>query len=361
MKRNKRIALLGLLTLCVCSQYQTSEAQQAALRRTVKPRQGEQSAAVDTLSQRVRLHNLDLTQDTRGASWMRTIYRQLDLSREANAPLYYPTKTTEQAQNLFAQIFKLVASDRIKVYEYLDGEEIFTPEYKVQFKDLLDRFRINYTESKGSEGGYKVANADIPASEVKAYYVKETWYFDAVTSTYDVKIDAICPILYDLGDYGEVAMPLFWLPYEEIKPFISGTLVMLSSYNNKSSATLDDFFRLNMYKGDIIKTKNLLNRALSQYVSTPDSLQAEQKRIEQQLKDFKNHLFVSCADTSTDSLSSSPVLSSAKATKGSNIRDKRVRNTKRSTLSQPKKAEKVPKAPKAKAATTGGRSVRGRI
>lgn len=364
MNGTQRIVWLSTLALVVGGLQLTAEAQQATLRRSARPRQGvEQAAGADTLSQRVRLHNLDMTQDTEGASWMRTIYRRLDLAKEANAPLYYPTKTSEQSQNLFAQIFKLVAADRVKIYEYLDGEELFTPEYKVQFKELLDRFRINYTESKGREWQhYQVANADIPASEVKAYYLKETWYFDANTSTYDVKIDAICPILYDLGDYGEVAMPLFWIPFEELKPFISGKPVMLSSYNNKPSATLDDFFRLTMYDGEIIKTKNLLNRALAQYITSPDSLKVEQERIELQLQDFKKNLFVSCADSQLDSLAAPARTATASLAKGTNSRDKRVRRAKTTAAAQPKTPKvKTPKVAKPKPSTSGGRSVRGRI
>lgn len=358
MKGNKRVVWFSAVALLLGGLSASVEAQQPTLRRTVRLRQGEGSATADTLSQRVRLHNLDLSQDTERASWLRTIYRQLDLSKEANAPLYYPTKTTEQAQSLFAKIFKLVAADQIKVYEYLDGEEVFTPEYKVKFKDLLDRFRINYTESKGS---YHVADADIPTSEVKAYYLKETWYFDAATSTYDVKIDAICPILYDLGDYGEVAMPLFWLPFDEVKPFISDKPVMLSSYNNKPSATLDDFFRLGMYDGQIIKTKNLLNRALSQYITDPDSLKVEQERIELQLKDFKKKLFVACVDTRVDTLTVNMSVP-PRDVKGANSRDKRVRSAKNTVATKTKvKSIKAAKTSKVKPATTGGRSVRGRI
>lgn len=367
MKRNKRVALLSTLALLSGAILMPAEAQQPVLKRTTKLRTGEtQTASSDTLSQRVRLQNLDLEQSTDAATWMRTIYRQLDLSKDANAALYYPTKTTEQAQNLFAQIFKLIGSDRINVYEYLDGEEIFTPEYKVQFKELLDRFRINYTEGKGrGEATYNVANADIPSSEVKSYYLKETWYFDAATSTYDVKVDALCPILYDLGDYGEVAMPLFWVPYQEIKPFISTTPVMLSSYNNKPSATLDDFFRLKMYDGEIIKTKNLQGRALAQYVATPDSLQAERVRIERQLTDFKKSLFVACQDDApADSVAAatSPRTATSSA-KGTNSRDKRVRSTKASAQSKAAKvkAPKAPKTPKVSKPASSGRSVRGRI
>lgn len=351
-----------LITIAIWSALNWAVAQQTAptIKRTAKVRQSAKTeTTADTLSQRAKLLYETLIQGTERASWIRTIYRQLDLSKEANAPLYYPTHTTESSQNLFAQIFKLVAENQINVYEYLDGEEVFTPEYKVKFKELLDRFRINYTETKEkTQTKYRVTNADIPTSEVKSYYIKETWFFDEATSTYDVKLDALCPILYDLGDYGEVPMPLFWLPYEELKPFISITPVMLSSRNNKASSTLDDYFRLRMYDGEIIKTKNLLNKALTQYITTPDSLSSERKRIEDELETFKANLFVKREANDTDSLTGVP--QTPRQDKNANTRDKRVRSKNTAKAVQPKVSKS--KAPKATSKpSTGGRSVRGRI
>lgn len=335
------------------------------IKRTAKVRSATSQASLeskDSLSQRTKLLNIDLTQNIQEANWTRTIYRQLDLTKESNAPLYYPTRTTDASQNLFAQIFKLLSNKRIVAYEYIDGEEVFTSEYKVQFKDLLDRFRINYTLEDKKGDKYHVANADIPSSEVKSYYIKETWFFDPTTSTYDVKIDAICPILYDLGEYGEVPMPLFWLPYEEIKPFISIEPVMLSSYNNKANATLDDFFRLGLYEGEIIKTKNLLGNTLAQSITSPDSIQVERKRIESELKDFGKQLFVQPSSSPTDSLRSEiEVKQGATNTRNINSRDKRIRSAKAIKQTEGKKT-KAPKSQKMnKSNTSSGRSVRGRI
>ncbi len=62
--------------------------------------------------------------------WMRVIYRQLDLDRAANAPLYYPVDIIDGEENLFRIIMRLLMADQIKAYEYLDGREIFTDKYR---------------------------------------------------------------------------------------------------------------------------------------------------------------------------------------------------------------------------------------
>lgn len=310
-----------------------------------RPQQTTSGANTTVISERTRTQTIDLAQKTSSATWMRIVYRRIDLDKEQNAVLYYPVRPTEQRSNLFTQIFKLVNDNSLKVYEYLDGQEIFTDEYQVKFKDLLDRFRISYTERRGQDASrYQVALADIPSAEVKAYYIKETWFFNQTTSVYDVRIDAICPILYDMGDYGEVAMPLFWVPYENIRPYISSTPIMLSSINNAAYATLDDYFRLSLYHGDIVKTDNLRNLSLAQMVASPDSLISVQRRIELELDSFRKGLFAS------ESLAPESVSAEVKAS--GNSRDKRVR-------SSSQKATKV-KTPKASTPRSSGRSARSR-
>lgn len=299
------------------------------------------------LSQRAIDQSLDLTQELTSASWMRTIYRRLDLRHEANAVLYYPVKASSQEQNLFTQIFRLLNGGQLRAYEYLDGQELFEPEYQVKFSDLLDRFNIMHTIGSGNnDSRYIVALSDIPSAEVQAYYVKETWFFDHARSRYDVRIDAICPILMQMGDYGEVSMPIFWVPYQELRPHIASKPVMLSSINNVEHATLDDYFRLGLYKGDIVKTYNLRGEALAQMVPNADSLSLVQKRIEQELINFRNGLYV------PDSLLIERAESSTLSTKAkANSRDKRVRSSRQPKATRTSSASK---------SSSSSRSVRGR-
>ena len=95
------------------------------------------------------------------------------------------------------------------------------------------------------------------------------------------------------SDFGEkpTAYPMFWLNYDEISPYLGQTQVMTSSYNNTSNMSLDDYFVMRQYEGDIYKTSNLRNVPLSEYCLTDSALQAERARIEKQLRDFQNGLW----------------------------------------------------------------------
>ena len=82
-------------------------------------------------------------------AWMREIYRQIDLTQPDNAALYFPEDVIDGQENLFRLMLRLVVNGEIPAYEYLDGREIFTDKYKINVRDMLDRFGIYYTEGKG--------------------------------------------------------------------------------------------------------------------------------------------------------------------------------------------------------------------
>ena len=122
--------------------------------------------------------------------WMRIIYSSLDLKKEKNLPLYYPEESTEEQENLFRLIMKLLAENKIGAYEYLDGREIFNDEYQVNVKETLDRFHILYEEKENSgskKAKLSIDPSDVPANEVLSYYIKEKWCLTSATQVLKVR------------------------------------------------------------------------------------------------------------------------------------------------------------------------------
>ena len=52
------------------------------------------------------------------AAWRRDLYREIDLSKEANAVLYIPTVPQDGRMSLFTYLFKLVLRGEVKAYDY---------------------------------------------------------------------------------------------------------------------------------------------------------------------------------------------------------------------------------------------------
>lgn len=243
------------------------------------------------------------TQQPTEVVWKRDIYRVLDLTKEKNASLYYPVEPMGNSMNLFTYLFRQILNNTINAYAYnLDGYEYFTPENRVKPRDMLDNYRVYY--EFGEDSTLVVGTSDVPSGEVLSYYIKESYYFDQRTSTYNRRVTAICPVLHRTGEFtSEVTKyPMFWLNYDEISPLLARQTLMSSSYNNVSSMSMDDYFTKHCYEGDIYKTVNLRNLALSQYCKDSTAIKKEQKRIEKQLTDFHASLWNPIKHTDTDSI-----------------------------------------------------------
>lgn len=256
-------------------------------------RQAEQSAPkqTSTLSTRAQLSFPAQVPIAEDVVWRRDIYRQLDLTQDANACLYYPVEAVGSQVNLFTYIFKLMMTGNIKAYEYrLDGNEVFTDDAQVKLKAFLDNYHIFYERT---DKGIYIDNSDIPSREVTAYYLKEIVYFDRRSATFHTKVLALCPIMKREDDFGDAATayPLFWVKYEDLAPFLVKQTIMTSNLNNAAVMSMDDYFAKNLYRGKIYKTNNLLGKTLAQYCTTDSALAKEQRRIEQELTAFEQSLW----------------------------------------------------------------------
>ena len=315
-------------------------------------------------------------------AWRRDIYRELDLTKDTNAPLYYPVEPQEGRVNLFTLLFQLLNTGKIPAYTYdTSGLENFNQSNRMHFKDMLERYEIPYEVNGNS---IKVEPIDIPSNEVLSYFVKESSYYDQHTATYHSRVVAIYPVMHRSGsfvDFNSPSMsadvqksPLFWVKMEDIEPYLSQQMVMTSNINNAATMSMADFFETNKYKGDIYMTTNMQGKSLAQMVneaqanaasdlsfddmqdndsaafdsdfdlgfpSEADSkkaLQREQNRIEKEIKDFEEHIWNTPVDSVALARQDSIAASSKKAKKVS------TRTTARQTSSKAEntKKEKAP-------------------
>lgn len=333
----------------VALQAQEERRAPRAGRGTERSRQAnENKSGLPELTVRAQNMNQLLSRDIGNARWMRVIYRQLDmLNNEKNAPLYYPVTPMNGMMNLFTTIFQLASEGKLPIYQYLDGYEIFDDAHKANFKDVLERFEILYETVPGNaQERFVINESDVPSEEVKSFYVKEAWYFDQNNSVYDVKILAICPIITRMMDIGDQTTPMFWVPYEEIRPYVANNYIMTSNVNNAKTFTVDDYFRRRMFDGEIIKTENLLNLPLQAYCPTPDSLKLEQERIENELLAFEKALWYQPDTTQVASTDKKASKRSVRKSGASTKPEKKEKGKEKAKAKEKKNSAAAPKAEK---------------
>lgn len=239
-----------------------------------------------------KTHDADL-------AYMRKIYRQLDLKNvPENTALYFPEDIVDGQQNLFRIILGLVVDGKIPAYEYLDGREVFTDQYKVKVGEMLDRFDIYYqTQGNGERASYSIEEADVPTGQVLKYYIIEKWEFDRRSNRMKTFVEAICPVLTRGGDFGgDANYPMFWVKFDQLRPYLAQQYVFLTDDNNLPQYSLDDYFNLGMYKGEIYKTQNLRNLSMAQMFPDEDDMKRAQDSIDTRLREFGKNLWVPTRD-----------------------------------------------------------------
>lgn len=296
----KKIILLAIaLISAACASIAQESTNSGVTRRAPGTRPGQEAAADPGVTDRMRTLYAEPGESLSegDVQWLRVIYRQLDLDKDENAALYFPEDLIDGQENFIRILLRLLANGQISAYEYLDGREIFTDKYKINVKDMLDRFYIPYASAKGStekNPKFEIDESDVPTTEVLSYYVIENWQFDNRNNRLKTYVEAICPVLHRAGDFGgePLKYPMFWVKFSDIRPYLAQQQIFTSDDNNLPSCTYDDFFNLTMYKGDIYKTRNLRNRSLMQQFPDPEDMARAQDSIQQRLDTFEDRLWV---------------------------------------------------------------------
>lgn len=242
------------------------------------------------------------------AEWRRDVYRELDLTLDANAPLYYPPLPQGNRMSLFTYIFKLIMRGQVKAYDCnLQGTEDFSAGNVLKITKILADNQINH-EIKDKR--LHLADEDIPSQEVLSYYIKESTYYDQHTATFHSYVSALCPVLHRTDQYGQPGKYLmFWVKYEDLAPYLGKLMLMYSNLNNAALMSAADYFTQNLYKGNIYYATNLQDKLLVtpaeeyDFGDDPDTdtmglapkvdstLIRQRNIIEKQLTDFEKHVW----------------------------------------------------------------------
>ena len=382
---SKKIILLALLSLFLIPAAAQVENAGGVRRRAETDRKKDTSTGVTD-----RMKDFFNPAETHEADieYMRRIYRRLDLTQPQNAPLYFPEDVVDGQENLFRIILRLVVDGKIPAYEYLDGREIFTDQYKVNVGDMLERFGIYAQEAKGSterNPKFTIEEADVPTTQVLNYYILEKWEFDRRSNSMKTKVEAICPVLDRMGDFGgEARYPMFWVKMDALRPYLAQQFVFLSDDNNLARHSIDDYFTLGLYDGEIYKTQNLRNLSMAQMFPDEDDRKRARDSIDNRLRTYGKDLWVPTreeylamkekeeakqADADKAALAAAEipertVVDGSEATEektGSSARAKKRTSTKKSPKKQSSKKPKVSSASSSSSANTAAaKSVRRR-
>ena len=93
------------------------------------------------------------------------------------------------------------------------------------------------------------------------------------------------------GELGVQKYPLFWVPFETLRPYLAQQEILITDKNNGARPSLDDIFIKRRFSSYIYKESNIYNRNLLEYNVSAEDVRKEQQKVKTLLLNFETDLW----------------------------------------------------------------------
>lgn len=221
--------------------------------------------------------------------WSKKIWRIIDTRQKMNKPFAYPPRPLIQI------IHEAALRGEIKVYDP-------SVENADQFKKVMDTAEVARigvrTDTAVQADVYDpnkevtvISNSPLTWEKITKYRVKEVWFFDTKTSSMQVRIIGIAPVMEDYDEQGNYRgdMTMYWVYFADLRNLLAKEEVF-NPQNDWQHISWDDLFNMRMFESYIYKESNVYDRNIQEYASGTDAL-LESDRIKQSLFETEHDLW----------------------------------------------------------------------
>ena len=217
--------------------------------------------------------------------WEKRIWRVIDVREKMNLPFAYPERP------LFTILMDAAMEGEINVYSVEDDK--FTarvePDEVASMGANVDT--ITTFDPETYEEQIQVVRNELNPEDVKRFRLKEVWFFDEETSTMQVRILGIAPLIDVKDDNGnfKYEKAMFWVYYPDAREMLARELVF-NPGNDASPNSWEDLFEMRYFSSYIYKESNVYDRRLQEYLSGVDIL-LEADKIKNEIFNFEHDLW----------------------------------------------------------------------
>jgi gliding motility associated protien GldN len=205
--------------------------------------------------------------------WEKRIWRIIDVREKMNLPFAYPE----------APFFKLLsdAATNGDLPVYSTEDDKFSK--RLSTDDVLSMLSKSDTIVTFDPETYAekvtVVRNDINWEDVKRFRVKEVWFFDKETSTMQVRVLGIAPLIDVKDNEGNFRFerPMFWVYYPQAREMFARNRVFTLGGNTNATISWEDLFEMRYFASYIYKESNVYDRKIDEYLTGVDLLMESEK------------------------------------------------------------------------------------
>jgi len=217
--------------------------------------------------------------------WEKRIWRVIDVREKMNLPFAYPERP------FFTILLEAASAEEITVYSTEDDKftSPLTPDEVASMGATVDT--VITFDPETYEEQMQIVRNELNPEDVKRFRLKEIWFFDEETSTMQVRVLGIAPLIDVKDDNGNFRYekPMFWVYYPEAREILARERVF-NMGNDSSPMTWEDVLEMRYFSSYIYKESNEFDRRLQEYLSGVDLL-LEADKIKQEIFNFEHDLW----------------------------------------------------------------------
>jgi gliding motility associated protien GldN len=217
--------------------------------------------------------------------WKKKIWRVVDIREKMNLPFAYPERP------FFSILMDAAKTGEIKAYSTEDDKFSIelTPDEVASMGASIDT--ISTLDPETYEETFQIVRNEVNPEDVKRFRLKEVWFFDEETSTLQVRILGIAPLIDVKDDNGNFRYekPMFWIYYPEAREMLAKQQVF-NIFNDSAPMTWEDLLEMRFFSSYIYKESNVFDRRLQEYLSGVDLL-LEADKIRKEIFNFEHDLW----------------------------------------------------------------------
>lgn len=218
--------------------------------------------------------------------WEKRIWRVIDTREKMNLPFVAPESP------LFSIFSEAALAGDLTVYTTED-DRFSKPLAVNDLREILfKRDTVVLFDPEDYVETTQIVENEINWEDVRRFRVKESWFFDAKTSTLRVRILGIAPLVEVRDSEGNFRFekPLFWVHYPSARPLLAGRKVVTHGGNASATTSWEDLFEMRYFASTVMKENNIQDLRLQDYLAGTDLL-LHAERIEDEIFNREHDLW----------------------------------------------------------------------